>query len=225
MMTVISRFTVLSATAVFLHAQGTPPRAALSDYSAHATLDKGFSIGADYLVRSLPTPAGTLVADDYLVVEAMFFGPVQSLIKMSAGHFMLRINGQKVPLLPDSHGMVAGSIKYPDWTEKPTVIGTVGNGNGDVIFGAPPAVARFPGDPSVRPPIQNPAPDPNPTGLEKEPVMSIDERVERSAMPETTRVAPAGGLLFFPYRGKTKSIKSVELIYEGPAGKATLKLL
>ena len=32
------------------------------------------------------------------------------------------------------------------------------------------------------------------------------------------------GLLFFEYRGKTKKIRSIELIYSGPAGKAALDL-
>jgi hypothetical protein len=30
--------------------------------------------------------------------------------------------------------------------------------------------------------------------------------------------------MFFEYRGKTQSIHSLELVYDGPAGKATLKL-
>jgi hypothetical protein len=32
------------------------------------------------------------------------------------------------------------------------------------------------------------------------------------------------GLIFFQYGGKTKGMKSLELIYDGAAGKATLKL-
>jgi hypothetical protein len=35
---------------------------------------------------------------------------------------------------------------------------------------------------------------------------------------------PAAGLIFFPFEGKTKSIKTLELSYEGAAGRVTLKL-
>jgi hypothetical protein len=35
---------------------------------------------------------------------------------------------------------------------------------------------------------------------------------------------PQAGLLFFAFRGKTESIRDVELVYEGPAGKAVIPL-
>jgi len=38
------------------------------------------------------------------------------------------------------------------------------------------------------------------------------------------RPLPQAGLLFFQYRGKEKGINSLELIYSGAAGKATLVL-
>jgi len=48
--------------------------------------------------------------------------------------------------------------------------------------------------------------------------------VQKAAFPEGDRTVPVAGLLFFQYSGKAKSIRSVELIYNGPAGKATLEL-
>jgi hypothetical protein len=41
-------------------------------------------------------------------------------------------------------------------------------------------------------------------------------------MAEGERPLPQAGLIFFPYRGKDGNIEKVELLYEGPAGKATL---
>jgi hypothetical protein len=35
---------------------------------------------------------------------------------------------------------------------------------------------------------------------------------------------PQAGLLFFEHRGETKKIKSLDLVYSGPAGKASLSL-
>jgi hypothetical protein len=43
-------------------------------------------------------------------------------------------------------------------------------------------------------------------------------------LPEGDRALPAAGLIFFQYGGREKSIRSIELIYTGPAGKATVAL-
>jgi hypothetical protein len=48
--------------------------------------------------------------------------------------------------------------------------------------------------------------------------------VQKAVLPEGDRALPQAGLIFFSYRGKTKGITSIELIYAGPAGKATLPL-
>jgi hypothetical protein len=53
---------------------------------------------------------------------------------------------------------------------------------------------------------------------------AMEQRVQKAALPEGDRALPVAGLIFFQYRGKTKDIRSIELIYAGPAGKATLKL-
>jgi hypothetical protein len=46
----------------------------------------------------------------------------------------------------------------------------------------------------------------------------------RVAWAEGERPLPRAGLLYFPYGGKEKGIRSLELIYSGVAGKATLNL-
>ncbi len=53
---------------------------------------------------------------------------------------------------------------------------------------------------------------------------TMQQRVQRASMPEGDRALPAAGLLFFEYRGKPENIRSLELIYNGPTGKATLAL-
>jgi len=52
----------------------------------------------------------------------------------------------------------------------------------------------------------------------------MQQQVQKAALPEGDRPCPRPGLLFFEHRGETKKIKSLELIYSGPAGKATLSL-
>jgi hypothetical protein len=50
------------------------------------------------------------------------------------------------------------------------------------------------------------------------------QRVQKASLPEGDRALPQAGLIFFQYRGKAQGIHSIELIYAGPAGKATLTL-
>lgn len=243
----------LAAAGAMLQAQGLTPKPTPSDYPAHAELkaepqgetkDEGetresFTLAADYLVHTLPTSATTLnttatltttdplVANDYLVVEVAVFGPRGKRIDLAQGSFTLLLDtgkrGGRTMLSPDSAGAVAASIKFSDWTQKPTASANAGVGNATVGVG-PTMTPRYPGDPSVRPLPPSPIPEQNPAGLEKEQPLSIDERVQRSSLPTGELATPAAGLVFFPFEGKTKSIKTLELVYEGPAGKVTLKL-
>ena len=50
----------------------TEPKGKASDYPAHAAAGN-VSIGAEYLVHSIPAGNQTLVAPDYLVVEVALF--------------------------------------------------------------------------------------------------------------------------------------------------------
>jgi hypothetical protein len=53
---------------------------------------------------------------------------------------------------------------------------------------------------------------------------AMEQHVQKAAMQEGERPLPQAGLLFFLYRGKPENIKSLELVYTGAAGKATLEL-
>jgi hypothetical protein len=215
------------AGGMLVHAQGTPPKAKASEYPVHADLDREITLSAEYLVHAIPTSSGSQFTTDYLVVEVAFFSPRLTPVNLSPEHFLLRINGQRVPLMTQSAGIVAASIKYPDWTQKPRVVGTAGVGNADVIFGQPRPVERFPGDPTARTgPTQPRAPEPeNPTGEAKAPRVPIEDQIQRAFLPEGEQVLPVSGVIFFPFRGKTRSLRSLELLYDGPAGNITLKLL
>jgi hypothetical protein len=67
-------------------------------------------------------------------------------------------------------------------------------------------------------------PPPSPPKMPFAERRAMEQRVQKAALPEGDRALPVAGLIFFQYRGKTKDIKSLELMYAGPAGKATLKL-
>lgn len=206
---------------------GTGPKTSAADYPVHSTAGK-VALGAEYMVRSFHGSNQTFVADRYLVVEVAVFPPKFEKLTLSAGQFTLRVNGKKRALLPQPPSFVGASLKYPDWERRPTVIAGGGVGDRGVIFGPPPVTGRFPGDPRPQvgrlpAPPKAPRPD-NPAGIETaEPVRAEDVVVE-TALPEGEISGPVSGYLYFPYKKKTKSIRSLELIYLGPAGEATLKL-
>ena len=219
---VICRVTLLRCwlaggiAAGLLHAQGTTPKAKPADYPVHAQI-AGYTIAAEYLVHSVPVNGGVLDARDYLVLEIVIFPEADVTPSVSSGEFTLRINNRKAVLFAQTPGMVAASIKYPDWEVRPTLEATAGVGNADVIMGRPPPTSRFPGDPrpdQSRLPRQPRVPDQNrPQGQEQAAREPVDVSIARLAFPEGAAHGPVSGYLFFAFQGKTKSIRSLELLH------------
>jgi hypothetical protein len=212
-------FAIFAALAGLAWAQ---PREKASDYPEHVKLADR-EIGVEYLVHSVPVERGVLVASDYLVVEVAVFPLTLSGVTVSSSQFTLRINGRKTPVFPQSTGMVAASLKYPDYERThPRLVGEVG----PVIIGAPQPVGRFPGDPSARRlPRPEQAPDaPDQGATEKESQLPIEEQVARAALADEHTTRPRRGVLFFPYQGKTRSIRSLELVYEPGEGTDPVKI-
>jgi len=183
--------------------KGMPPRVAPTEYQAHAQAGT-LTVAAEFLGHSVPTLEGTYNAEDYVVVEAALFGGPEARTKLTAGDFSLRINGKKMASPSQPYGLSFSSLKDPEWEppskpkgDKPTL--DAGGGKPDDSF-----------KPIIRMPIE----------LKR----TMQQRVQRASMPEGDRALPAAGLLFFEYRGKPESIRSLELIYAGPAGKASLAL-
>jgi hypothetical protein len=209
-----------------LYGQGTGPKSAAADYPAHAKTGL-ISIGAENMGRNIASPARSLVSDDYLVIDVALYSEGNRPFTLSDGQFALRVNGKKTWLAPQSPAMVASSLKYPDWETRPQLIGGVESGNGEILVGRPASVGRFPGDPRIgqRVPQAPRAPDPpDRSGVDKISPATPEEVVNRSALPEGEVHPPVSGYLFFYYKGKLKSIKSLELRYEGPAGAVSLLL-
>jgi hypothetical protein len=197
-----------------------------SDFPAHASWPQ-FDIGAEYLVHSIPTEVGSIFARDYLVVEVAIY-PRKQPVAISSAAFTLRVNGQRTVLYPESPGFVAASLKYPDWEQRPTLVGSVGVGDGSVIVGAPVPVGRFPGDPTGNPRVNLPRKQPDDTEAEGHPKqkVSVEDLVTRAALPEGEARVPTKGSLYFAFTGKLKSIHSLELLYEDTHGnKGSLKVL
>ena len=181
--------------------KGMPPRVTPAEYQTHAQTGT-VTIAAEFTGHNVGTPQGTLTTDDYLVVETGFFGPAGARAKLAFDDFSLRINGKKA-LPGQPYGMVLSSLKDPEWEppvkpEKKSSMSTDSGGRGSE---APPP--------------------PKMTFAERR---AMEQKVQKATLPEGDRALPVAGLIFFQYGGKTKGMKSLELIYEGPAGKATLTL-
>jgi hypothetical protein len=204
--------TVLAIAALCLSAQelnegkGIPPRATAADYQAHA-LAGTVTVAAEFIGHAFLTPEGsTYTTDDYVAVETGLFGPSGARLKLSVDDFSLRMYAKKMTSLPSQPVlMVFRSLKDPAWEDsvaveqkaKSTSVSTGGQAQ-----------------------TEKPAPVHMPLDLQR----AMQLAVQKTALPEGNRALPQAGLLFFLYRGKVKNIHSIELVYAGPAGTATLTL-
>src|SRR5260370_27853378 len=140
-----------------------------TDYPVHADVDT-VSIGAEYLVDSIPAHSQTFFAPDYLVVEVAVFPGRLEPVEIGANTFTLRINGRKEIIFPDSPGFVAASLTYPDWEQHRRTEMQAGVGNAGVTIGRPPVVGRFPADPTPHqtrvPPLPKAPPPQNQHGIQ-----------------------------------------------------------
>ena len=183
--------------------KGMPARVAPTEYQAHVAAGP-LTIAADFEGHSVATPEATYTTEDYVVVEVGMFGAPGARANLSKGDFSLRINGKKTASPSQPYQLVFKALKDPEWeppakeSKSKTSIG--GGGGGD--SGGPPAPVHMP----------------------MELRRAMEQRVQRVTMLEGDRALPQAGLLFFEYRGKTQGIRSLELIYNGSAGNASLAL-
>jgi hypothetical protein len=190
-------------------AQPIPPRASANDYQARVKVGSA-TLAAEFKGHFVPTPGATYTSEDFVIVEAAWFGEPDARLTLSPDQFSLRINGKKAPAPSQSVVLVMSSLKDPEWSPpepasskggKTSLTGGGGGGGGGQ------------GDPPPLPPKMPP---------ELRRVMT--QRVQKTALAEGDRTLPQAGFLFFPYRGQEKGIQTVELLYKGPAGEATLPL-
>lgn len=183
-------------------ARGIPARATAGDYQSQAQAGS-VTIAADFDGHSVPTPDAVYNTEDYVVVEAALFGAADTKLKLSDEDFTLRINGKKGALPAVSPEIVLRSLKDPTWAPPaPPEKSKTSIGGGSQPGEPPPVAPKMP--------------------IELQHTMA--QRVLRAAILQGDRTLPQAGLLFFQFHGKRANIRSLELIYNGPAGSATLKL-
>ncbi|SRR5579864_4042896 len=196
-----------AAPATDVHAnesRGLAPRVP-GDYQAQAHAGD-VTIAADFDGHSVPTAEQTLTTEDYIIVEAAMFGPAGKHLQISPADFSLHVNKKKQPLPSLSYVVVFSNLRDPEWVspdeKKKDESKTSINGGGKDPDGNLPPVIHIPIE------------------LQR----NWQQHTQKAAFPSGDRTLPQAGLLFFQYRGKTKGISSLELLYSGAAGKATLTL-
>jgi hypothetical protein len=199
---------------------GTKPRATASEYPAHIETQAA-SIGAEFMVRSFGRDTETYITDRYLTVEVGIYPANRKPVMVSNTRFTLRINGKKDVVFAATPSMVAASLKYSDWEQRPALEAQAG----PIILGGNRPAARFPGDTRSQQgrypaPGQVPA---DPSGVEKARV-SPEELVDQVAIGEGETQFPVSGYVYFPYSGKMKSIRSLELIYNDGSQSVAIRL-
>lgn len=189
-----------------LRAGGLPPRASAAEYQFRAQAGT-VTVAAEFMGHGVATlEGGPYTTEDYVIVEAALFGPPGARLALDYRDFSLRVNGKKMPMPSSPYLAVYKSLKDPEWepTSAEKDKGKTAIGGGGAGGGSPdlPALIKMP--------------------IEMR--RAMEQRVKKVSLAEGERPLPQAGLLFFEYRAEVKSIHSLELIYNGPAGKAALAL-
>lgn len=187
-----------------VRAVGLPSRATPADYQ-YRTQAGMLTVCAEFMGHGVPTEeGGPYSTENYVVVEAALFGTASAKIQLSYRDFSLRINGKKQAVPSQPYVTVFPNLKDPDWEPPASALGgtTSIGGAGGTQSDSPKVFPKMP--------------------IELRHLM--EQRVLKASLSEGERSLPQAGLLFFEWRGETKNIRSMELIYNGPAGKATLAL-
>ena len=200
------------------------PRPKPQDYPVQSEFAKAV-LGAEFHAHTVPFGGTPFFTSEYLVIEVGVFPGKGQPVTVGPGDFTLRLNGKKIAILAHSPGMVVASIKNTGWNQTKQVVVTGGVGDAEVIVGGPQRQPRFPGDRTGTPQQRPRAPEPDNTGgvvLEQQPEPA--EIIPDKALTERTLDHSVGGYLYFPYSGKLKALKTIELLYTGSAGEGKLEL-
>jgi hypothetical protein len=188
-----------------VRALGLPPRATPGDYQYHVQAGT-LTMCGEFMGHGVPTEeGGPYSTENYVVVEAALYGAPGARIQLSYKDFSLRINGKKQAEPAQPYVTVFPNLKDPEW-EPPS----------SAISQATTSISGAGGSQSDRTKV-----------VPKMPMdlrHTMEQRVLKASISEGERALPQAGLLFFEYHGETKGIHTMELIYSGPAGKATLAI-
>jgi hypothetical protein len=200
-------------------AQGTETKPKPDDYPVQAVahvLGKPITLGAEFMVHSFSRAEESYIAPEFLVVEVALFAGKGETLHVDPSQFVLRINGKKQPLVAQGPGLVASSLTHPEWQSRGPRM-QAGGGLGGIGVGVgrprPTDIPGMPPQPGTRPPNPVDIPQDNPSGMERREHVKPEELCVQTALPSGEFRRPVSGFLYYSYKGKVSSIKSLELVY------------
>jgi hypothetical protein len=209
------RWALLVLSTALAFAQGTKPKPAATEYDVHGQAGS-LDIGAEYMVHSFSAGEQMFIAEDYLVVEVALYPLMKDdPITVDLKDFKLRLN-HKTVLPADQPAQAAASLTRSPWSARPQRGMSEGIGAGPL--GIP--IGQQPGGPPVQRPAPPRAPQADPGSDVPREIVRPDEVLMNTALPQGAQKGRIAGFIYFPYRGKTSSIKALDLEFRG----ATLKL-
>lgn len=153
------------------------------------------------MVHSVLTEEQSAVVKDFLVIEVALFPPKRVGVQSDSGSFTLRLNGKTVPRATAQ--TVAASMQAPVWSPRQRAEGDV------------PQRPPYGGVPGPRMPVPRPPTAEERAGIDPPQRVTPAQLVVQTALPEGRFDGAVSGYLYFPFRGKTASIRSLELEYDG----------
>jgi len=204
---------------------GVDPRKSASDYPTSATCSAG-SLGAEYVGRFVSMDGASHQTGDYVAVEIGFYPASPGAVTLRASDLLLRINGSKQLVYPQPAGLVAGSVRHPEWEHPRGLEAGAGMGGAGVVFGRPRRTSRFPGDPTSDVPARIPA-DPNRQGVSDprdDPLEMAARAIAAQALDEGSHPGPRAGYIYFIFKKKLTALKKLELVWACGQQRRTLAL-
>lgn len=203
------RWILLACFTALAFAQGTEPKPKAADYEVHGQ-SGDVGIGAEYMVHSFSGEGQTFIAEKYLIVEVALYPPKDGTMLVNNSAFALRIDGKKPALAPMSAEAFGTAMSRSSSQS--------GSGGSGTILGLP--IPGRGGVGGAGGPLPRKPPPPSAGGGRSQQEVRAEDIAVRSALPEGEFKQPVSGFLYFQYRGKPSSIKSLELVYD----RAVLKL-
>lgn len=189
---------------------GVPPRTA-AEYQGQGQAGS-VTIAADFTGHSVATPEATFTTEQYIAFEVALLGKPGDRLILSPDQFSLKVNGKKGIIESSPFGLVFHSLKDPAWEES-QASATVEKEKTSINGGGGAGSGAGASDPKPLPPKM-------PIGVSR----AMEQKVQKASLPEGDRPLPQAGLIFFQYGGNVKKITSLELLYNGPAGKAKVTI-
>lgn len=185
----------------------------------HRQETSALAIGAMATGRTVMDAARSAYVRRHLVVEVLVIPSHSDGIDLNNAAFRLRVNGEKMPRLPQTPELVAHYVRTEGDALQPKLNVGVGVGNADATWESGPGRrSRFPGDPRAP---RSPIPRGEDETETKVPLDAEAELVVGTAFRGGAIFEATAGFLYFPCDLDLRKVKRLELLVYAEGESAT----